>query len=258
MKRLLSLILTGLLVGVSGCSILSPGKKEFFQKEVPSFPEKTKVEETQKQTAALVAKKVEVAYDEGLKAQVTNTVMTPLGEAHALASPLAESLGPPTKPYTGQPTNLVASLYQQEAKYNASLKQLENKLSGLEGKDIEGTGLIQVGYFTWLAILFGLGALLFFVLKIVSIFNPPVALATSAVSAGAGLLRRGFSEVVEAGEKFKDMVKSKVEDPEVQQRVLDLFRRSHMETQSRDVQSVIQHLTNDETDTKKIANKLKT
>lgn len=259
MSHTLTLLLAGLLLlSVSGCSIFSPGKKEFFQTKVPVFPEKAKVEEKQKQAADFVAKKVEVAYDEGLKAQVTNSVMVPLGEAHAVASPLSETLGPPTKPYKGAGTNLVNEMHGLEARYNTSLKELEDKLGGLEGKKIEGTGLIQVGYFTWLAFLFGLGALLFFILKIVSIFNPPVALATSTISAGAGLLRRGFSEVVEAGEKFKDMVKAKVENPELQQSVLDLFRRAHMEAQSRDVQSVIQQLTNNETDPAKIARKLKT
>lgn len=257
MKKILHVLLVSLLLGLSGCSILSPGKKEFFQTKVPVFPEKAKVEEKQKQAATFVAEKVTLAYDEGLKAQVTNTVMTPLGEAKAVVAPLAESMGPPATPYQGTATNLVLDLHKLESRYDAALKQLENKLDGLEGKKIEGTGLIQMGYFTWIALLFGIGALLFFVLKIVSIFNPPVALATSAVSAGAGLVRRGFSEVVEAGEKFKDLVGKKIEDPDTQQHILDLFRRAHMETQSRDVQTVIQHLTSDETDPAKLARKLK-
>ena len=79
----------------------------------------------------------------------------------------------------------------------------------------------------------------------------------SAVSAGAGLLRRGFSEVVEAGEKFKDLVSKKVEDPAMQQHILDLFRRAHLETQSRDVQTVIKQLTNDPASPEALAKELR-
>lgn len=257
MKRILRAVALGwLIVGLSGCSILSPGKKEFFQTKVPSFPEKTKVEEKQKQAATFVAEKVNIAYDEGLKANVTNSVMAPLHDAKVVAAPLAESLGAPQVPYRGPATNLVDDLHKLEAKFDASMKKLEGKLDNLEGKKIEGTGLIQMGYFTWLAVLFGIFALLWFVLKIVGIFNPPVAMGMSAVSAGAGLLRRGFSEVVEAGEKFKDLVKNRVEDPETQQHILDLFRRAHLETQSRDVQTVIKHLTNNPNDPKAVAKEL--
>lgn len=257
MKKILRAVALGwLIVGLSGCSLLSPGKKEFFQTKVPSFPEKTKVEEKQKQAATFVAEKVNIAYDEGLKANVTNSVMEPLHEAKVVATPLAESIGAPQTPYRGPATNLVDDLHKLEAKFDASMKKLEDKLAGLEGKKIEGTGLIQIGYFTWLAVLFGIFALLWFVLKIVGIFNPPVAMGMSAVSAGAGLLRRGFGEVVEAGEKFKDMVKSRVEDPETQEHILDLFRRAHLETQSRDVQTVIKHLTNNPNDPKTVVKEL--
>jgi len=259
MKKILSLLLASLLLaGISGCSLLSPGKKEFFQTKMPAFPEKTKVEEKQKQAATYLAEQVGLAYDAALLSQTTNTVMVPLREARTVAEPLAESLGPPTTPYKGPATNLVADLRQLEARYDAALRKLEAKLGDLEGKKIEGTGLIQMGYFTWLLLLFGVIALLFFILKIVAIFNPPVQVATSAISAGAHVLRRGFSEVIEAGEKFKDMVKAKVEDPETQEYILDLFRRAHMETQSRDVQQVIQHLTAKEPDPAKIAKQLKT
>lgn len=262
MNRILrNVLLTGLIVGLlTGCSVLSPGKKEFFQKKVPAFPEKTKVEEKQKQAATFVAEKVNLAYEEGLKSNTTNTVMEPLHEAQIVATPLAEAIGAPQKPYRGPATNLVDDLHQLESRYAASLKKLEDKLDSLEGKSIEGTGLIQIGYFSFIfflvILLVILVGVLWVVLKIVGIFNPPVALGASAISAGAGLLRRGFGEVIEAGEKFKDMVKEKVEDPETQQHILELFRQAHLESQSRDVQTVIKHLTSDPNDPKKLAKAL--
>lgn len=255
-KILRASALAWLIVGLSGCSILSPGKKELFQTKVPTFPEKAKVEEKQKQAATFVAEKVGIAYDEGLKANVTNSVMSPLYEAKVVAAPLAESLGSPQTPYRGTATNLVDELHKLDAKFDAAMRKLEGKLGELEGKKIEGTGLIQMGYFTWLFVLFGIFALLWFVLKIVSIFNPPVAMGMSAVSAGSNLLRRGFNEVIEAGENFKNAVKAKVEDPDTQERVLEMFRQAQLAAQSRDVQLVVKQLTNNPNDPVKLAKEL--
>jgi hypothetical protein len=113
-----------------------------------------------------VAEKVDQAFTEGLKANVTNSVMVPLTEAHTVATPLAESLGAPQTPYRGPATNLVDDLHRLEARYEAALKKLENKLNTLEGKEVEGTGLVQMGYFTWIAFLFRNFVLLWFVLRL--------------------------------------------------------------------------------------------
>lgn len=245
-----------LTIALSGCGILSPGNKEFFQKKVPVFPDKDKLVEQQKVAAAFVAEKVQVAYDEGLKADVTNSVMSPLGEARAVAPPLAASLGAPMHPYNGAASNLVAALNKLDALYDARLKKLEDKLTEVEGKKIEGTGLIQMGYFSYLMLLAGIVAALWFILKLVSVFNPPVALGMQAVSAGSSLLRRGFSEVVEAGEKFKESVENSGEKMFSQAEVLDLFRTSHMQAQSRDVQTVIKTLTTNPEDPKTLVKEL--
>lgn len=239
-----------LALGLAGCAALMPGKKEFFQKEVPAYPTSPSLEEKRREAATYVAEKVNTAYDEGLKANTTNSVMEPLQDAREVAAPLAASLGPPQKPYQGDGAALAKQLQKLEANLDAKLRKLEDKLSGVQGKDIEGTGLIQMGYFTWLAVLGGIIALLWFVLRIVSLFNPPVALGMSVASTGVGLVRRGFSEVIEAGEKFKDMVKKQVDDPELQSQVLDMFRRAQLESQSRDVQTVIKQLTNNPNDPK--------
>lgn len=250
------LLFTGLAFLLVSCSIF-PGKKEFFQTKVPSFPAKEKLEEKNKEAAAFVAEKITVAYDEGLKAQVTNSVMVPLKEAKTVAIPLSDSIGHPEAPYNGPATNLVVQMDKLTARYEVALRKLEVKLDDLEGKKIEGTGAIQMGYFTYLALLLGVGAFLWFVLKIVSVFNPPVALGMQAVGVGGTLLRKGFTEVVHAGEKFKDMIKAKVEDPALQEHVLSLFRQAHMETQSTDVQHVIKTLTTNTEDPKVLAKALK-
>ena len=234
-----------LVLGLSGCSLLMPGKKEFFQSKVPVYPEKLKLEEKQRQATQYVTEQLVVAHDEGLRADVTNSVMTPLGNALQVAVPLAASVGPPETPYKGGPTNLSRDLSYLQAKFDASLHRLETQLESLEGKKIEGTGLIQMGYFSYIALLFGIGAFLWFVLKIVAVFNPPVAIGTGVVSAGAALLRRGFGEVVTAGQEFKKMVVKQVESPELQQQVLDLFTQAHKQEQSKDVQTVIKTLISD-------------
>ncbi len=242
---LTSLVVSLLALGLSGCSLLSPGKKEFFQKTVPTFPERVEIVEKQKQAAQLIVSKVNQAYDAGLASETTNSVMQPLHEARDVAQPLATSLGAPEKPYKGGTTNFVTQFYKLEAKYDAALEKLADKLGEFDGKKIEGTGLIQMGYFTWLLVLVGIVALLWFVLKMVAIFNPPVAVGMSVASAGANLLRRGFGEVIEAGEAFKNAVKAKIDSPEVQQKVLELFRNEQEKRQSRDVQHVIKQLTKD-------------
>ena len=244
MKKLLTAAsLFVLVLLLSSCAALLPADKEFFQKKVPSFPDKDKKVEIQKQTAAVLATKVDQAYDAGLAYNIDSHAMAPLAEAHVLARPLSESLGQPLKPYTGDVTNLVGILHILEAKYDAALSKLETKLDGLEGKKIEGTGAIQIPYFLYLAIIVGVGALLVFIFKIVAIANPPLAIAGTAVSAGAGLVKRGFGEMIEGGEHFKDLVAEKFEDPKLQAHILDLFRQAHMTKQSRDVQDVVKALT---------------
>ena len=120
MKRILrASAIIWLIVGLSGCSILSPGKKEFFQTKVPTFPEKAKLEEKQKQAAAFVAEKVTLAYDEGLKANVTNSVMEPLHEAKVVATPLSEAIGAPQTPFRGPATNLTADLHARSGDWIA-------------------------------------------------------------------------------------------------------------------------------------------
>lgn len=256
MKILKCLLTAALIFTFTSCSIFSPGKKEFFQKEVPAYPQKTKVEEDQRVAADFVAKKLTIAVNEAEKNQITNTVLEPIKEAHSVAGPLADSLGHPVTPHIGAASNLVAKIDKDESKYEAALRKLEVKLTTLEGKDIEGTGAIQIGYFTYIGILLIVASIGWFILKLLALSNPPLALGTQVVSAGASLLRRGFTEVVSAGEKFKDMLKKKVEDPETQQQILDLFRQAHLEVQSADTQQVIKTLTNDPNNPKGLVKEL--
>lgn len=257
MKKLTTLLLTVLLASTLGCSFLMPSKKEFFQKKVPTFPEKVKILERQKEAAAFVAVKVVAAYDEGLKAKVTNSVMVPLVEAKTIAIPLSVSLGHPASPYTGNPTNLAKTINKLEAQYETKLKELEGQLEPIEGKNITGTGLIQIGYFTYIGILIGIVILLYFAYKTASIFYPALKIGSVAVSTGASLVKRGFTEVIEGGEKFKTLVQKQITDSGVQEKVLALFSQAHKEAQSRDVQDVVSGLTNDPADPKTAIKKIK-
>jgi len=246
LSRMMPLMVTILLCG---CSILSPGKKEFFQKEVPAYPERVKLEEKTRAAVDYVRRNVDEAYEEGLKADVTNSVMSPLHNAKIVLDPVSSAVGHPSAPIPpyANPTNVAAGMEKLLSNYEGALTKLETKLGKLEGKDIEGTGAIQMSYVTYILILVVIAMVLWVALKIAGTLYPPVAIGTSIVSGGAQLLRRGFGEVIEAGEVFKKKVQAKIDDPATQQKVLDLFRSAHLETQSRDVQNVIKAATASET-----------
>lgn len=237
------ILTTSVILFLAGCSFLSPGKKEFFQSKVPQFPESPKLEESTKQGLTFVKYKVDEAYTEGLKAEITNSVMTPLAEAKLVIPPLISSIGHPKSEYTGDATNLVNKLNQQLAAYEKELNKLKDKLQGFEGKKIEGTGWIQVSYWTYITGLLILGFIIYIAIKILSMIYPPVTVGTSVVKMGSNLLAKGFSSVVQAGENFKNDLDKKIQDPKTAEYIKELFRDHQMKAQDLDIQNTIRTLT---------------
>lgn len=228
---------------MSGCGII-PKSVELFQKKVKPVPVKTeKAAELERQAIDFIDQKVEKAYIAGIKENVSTNVIQPLRDAHIVAPSLLTSLGPPATPWKSTSTNLALSLDKSTAALNSKLEDYRDKNEKLEGKKIEGTGIVQMPWLVYIAILVILFYIIKFALSIYGSINPVVGLGFRVAKVPVDLLKRGFSEIIEAGETFKDSIEDKIEDPVVKNEVIDLFRQAHLAKQSRDTQDVIQTIT---------------
>ena len=245
-KKIFTMIAAmALLLGVTSCSLI-PKTVEFGQKKVQEFPDHPrKQDESTRQAVALAADKAREA--EKIATLDNSTAAVPAGEAAELAEAASRSLGPPSEPWKGEVEALKQRLDAQTAKYNELLHKFSERNDELAGKKIEGTGFLQIPYFVYL---FGIFALLFIgaiVLKLVTAVaaaaNPGVGLGLSVASAGAKVVSKGFAQVLKGGERFKERLQAEINDPELQKRVLGVFRTSHETSQDEDVQALIRHLT---------------
>ncbi len=243
MKKYLALIPLALLL--TGCGTLIPKSVEFFQKKVKAVPEVTaKAEETRRQAADYVSTKTEEAKIAAIAANSGTNIVTPITESHIVAEALSGSLGPPEDPWKKEAQRLALLLKEQQANYNERLASYAARTEKLEGKKIEGTGLIRVPYFVYIGCIVLVVFLAWTALKIYGSINPLVGIGTSTAGRiGSSLLSRGFSEVVEAGEQFKNYVADSGLTDAVREQVLDLFQRAHKEHQSRDVQGLVKTIT---------------
>lgn len=237
-----------LLLLLAGCGTLFPKPVELFQKKVQPVPVKTSVTvEKERQAASYVAGKVEQAYVATLRDNLTNeALISPLVAARTVAPALSLSLGPPEKPWPeDRSAQLLAdTLTRGLAQLNGKLDAYTERIDKLEGKKIEGTGLVQVPYLVYI---FGLGvlvAVLWFILKLVALSNPAVALGMNVAKLGGKLAGRAFQEVVDGGEKFKEALVNGAQKTFTKAEVAELFRSSQERRQSPEVQRLVASLTN--------------
>lgn len=245
-KILVSLLLTSSLF-LCSCSTFIPKKVELFQDKVKAVPEATTFEkETQKQAASLAAKRADDTFRAAILEKAPESVLEPASDTMALTRSVSTSLGPPVDKWDGAATNLADKLDTAVAKLNRRLDSFANKQEENVGKKIEGSGLFQVPYFLWLggfAVLFFFG---FVAIKIALAFasaaNPGVAVGTRVLSGGAALAAKGFGQLIHAGEGFKDEIENYVGEltPE---KVKEIFRKHHQQSQDRDVQAAVRELT---------------
>jgi hypothetical protein len=250
MRYLVLVILASSLM--SGCA-LWPTKKEFFQKEVPVYPQQSfKDLEALRQAASrakeTAAETFTAAIAEGSSPEVTE----PAKETTTLVDAVSASVGPPLREPRDSVTSekLAEALLRQEARYHRELDLLRERLIPLSGKDIEGTGRVQVGYFTLLIGAAMVGFLVIVVLRtIVSVVaqaNPGVAVgsavAGSVVKMGGRLVSNGFRQLMIGGEKFKREVKNTFE-PEIAEQIKRLFQIAHAEAQDEEVKVAVKAAT---------------
>lgn len=232
-------------VQVSGCSILMPKRVELFQDKVKAFPEaKASEKEIQRQTAWRAEEKAKETLSAALATDADQTVVTPASETADLTSAVALSVGPPGKPSVKPSDELASDLRASIAKLNRRIDEFKIDNNENAGKKIEGTGFFQFGYFTMWFWILGALALVVVGIKIYGLVNPVVGLGlNTAGRVSTTLLRRGFQELSEGGEWFKQKIEQHSEPALTKEEILELFRSMQGTAQSRDVQDLVKAIT---------------
>lgn len=246
-----------LCLSLSGCGVFSalvPKDVEFAQDKVKAVPVQTDAaQERQRQAAQYINQKAQEAETAAAETQVDPKVAGPLKELHVVATGLTISLGPPSSPYhdwfSSQPDtvarDLATKLQSDVAKLNSKIDDFRKSTQKDVGKKIEGTGLIKMGYFTYLGCIIGLILLVWLAVKIYGMINPAVGLGSSVIGAvGSKVVSKAFSEVVAGGEAFKQYIDNSPLTDDVKNYVKSLFVQAHTSNQSADIQSLVDKLTN--------------
>lgn len=238
MKNLIALTLS--LCLLTGCKLV-PKTVEFFQRKVKPVPVlNDDALERQRQAADFVAKKTEAVKVAAIGTQADVTVIVPATEAAITSQALSSSVGPPESPWPDSADLLAQKLQTDRAKHEQNLTTYAKRTQADVGKKIEGTGFFRLGYFSYIGLIVGLVLLAGLALKLYGMVNPVVGAATGTIQRmGARLVGRGFTELVEGGEKFKEYLEQSPLTHDVKVTIQDLFTRAHKETQSRDVQIAV-------------------
>lgn len=246
MKRFLPFLL--LLSMLTGCSLI-PKPVEFFQSKVHKVPEMSATQvEYQKRAAYLAKQRAAETVDAAISTGASTNVVTPARDAEKLTDAVSTSLGPPLSPSTNADT-AVANLTHAVAKLDAKIEDFRKSNDVNAGKKIEGTGLLQIPYFVYLAVV----VLVIVVgwhlaktaLSVAGMANPALA-PLSAVGVGGmniagSLAGKAVTQVVSGGKNFLSWVNSEAAqlDPVLRQRITDAFTSAHKEAQDKDVRNVV-------------------
>lgn len=243
MKFLPLIVLSALLF--TGCSLI-PKNVEFFQDKVHKFPEpSTQQAEYQRRAALLAKQKAAVTVEAAISEGSSTNVIAPAQETAKLADVVSLSLGPPVTPSTNTDT-AVENLRSAIAKLDKKIEAFKRENDENAGKKIEGTGFLQVPYFVYV----GLIALVIVVgwhlaklaLTAASMANPGAAVGLAGMNVAGSLAAKGFHQVVQGGEAFKNWVGTRFENPEIKQEILDKFTTFHKEAQDQDVKTLVDRL----------------
>ena len=252
MKKLLLFICFITLCLGLGCGTLFPKKVEFFQDKVKPVPVQTeKSKETDRQAAQYVVHKVDQAFTEAVRNDVTNSVVNPLVDAKEVAGPLSDSLGPPKKPWEGAAVELANQVNLNLSKLNSSIQSYRSEVRENEGKKIEGSGVFQVNYFVWLLIVGGGLLIVYIIIKSViqalmisSGAGIPLSIGLKSVTGLASKnVRAGFQQIMHGIEKTKDHLKNSNKTTFTKEEVLELIRDEQMKSQSPEIQKIVKELT---------------
>lgn len=248
-----ALISAGLALLMTGCGTLIPKRVELGQDKVERVPVAKPSElEKQRRAAAMAEEQAQKTLDAAIGVDAPVCVTVPAAAVVDLTDAVSKSVGPPKEPIkpNEDPHKVANDLRSAVAKLNARLDEFKADNDKNAGKSIEGTGWLQVPYFVWLGgfLVFGFIGLivlgvLWTILKMYAMSNPPVQLGVNAVQMGANFLKKAVGEITKGGEKFKERLEKEVTDPALVAKVKEIFRIEHERAQSSDVQALIQQIT---------------
>ena len=229
---------------LTGCGLI-PKPVEFGQDKVKAFPRHPIAQlEAERQAVALAADRAREAEDlaDGTPAA------KPAGEAAELSEAVSRSLGPPSDPWKKEAEKLVVRLDSLTAKYNRLLDRFKEQNDENAGKKIEGTGWLQIPYMLWLGIIGAIVLIIWNVLKaltnVAAAGNPGIAVGMKVAQVGAKAVSRGFSQVIQGGEKYKQWVVNRFKgESDLQKEILEHFRANHEKAQDEDVKILVKELT---------------
>jgi len=242
------LFATLMVVALTGCGTLMPKRVELFQDKVQKFPEHSAyAQELERQLIQRLHQRSNETVEAALAEQASTNVVAPAREVQRLAMAEAALVGPPLKPSKEPSVKLAGDVEKTVAKLNRDVEEFKQDNNANAGKKIEDTGLVKVPYFYWLGGILLLGAVIFFVGKILltaaAVANPGAAIGLNVVNAASAVVSKGFSQLVKGGEDFKDWVSQEIEDHDLKQKILNAFQSAHRKVQDSDVQNTIQSIT---------------
>lgn len=249
MKKRLFLTLA-LAALVAGCSSLVPKKVEFFQDKVEKFPEQpSKLVELERQAIYRAHESAKETVVAAVAENASTNVVTPAKATEQLTEAVAVALGPPVSPpsKTEPAEKLAAKLETAVAKFERKIDDFKKDSDENVGKKIEGTGMIQVGYFYWvggivlvLIVLFVLAKL---ALSAAAMVNPGAAIGLNVLNGAGAVAAKGFAQVIKGGEEFKKWIGKEISDSGLRDKILSEFQNHQMKAQDSDVQNVVQAIT---------------
>ena len=247
-RRLFVTALASVFLFGPGCGLI-PKNVEFFQKKIRPVPEKVeKAKERERQAAEYVDSQLQTAKDQAVTMGLTNGLFTSITNAKTVSGPLSVSLGPPESKWTGPPQRLGDDLLLEVAKLNRRLDIYTQSNQKIEGKKVEGTGLVNVPYFVYIVIVGGLVFLAIIGIKIalgvLSATNPAIGLGANVVKGlGSKVIAKGFSQIVKGGEEFLKRAEEEISDPDLYEKVKQMFLDEQQKAQDQHIKDAIKQLT---------------
>lgn len=203
MKRLFLICVSAFLL--SGCALI-PKRVELFQKKVKSFPEPSaKLVEVQKAAALKAKEAARATFEDALKENSSPVLRADARDSAVLTDAVSTSLGPPVKASQATSDELANELRAQIAKLQLRIDSFEAQNQKLEGKKIEGTGLLQIPYFAYLAVVILILIIVWHLLhavvtglQVAGVANPAVGavgtVGAAAMSELESLVKKAVSE----------------------------------------------------------------
>lgn len=247
MKRIALLTLLVASVFLAGCGTLLPKKVELFQDKVKKYPEITQAQKELEREAAQRAKeKAAETLNAALAENASPFVVAPAKETAVLTDVVSTAVGAPASRPSIDTVALADQVRKALSKQTRRVDNFVEDSNENVGKKIEGTGLVQVPYLVWLGgflvVVFVGWHLAKLALTAASAGNPGALLGVGAMNVAGSTVSRGFTQLVQGGEKFVNWVETKVEDPVLKQKILDAFTTAHKKAQDADVKSVVNSL----------------